>query len=69
MRGVVVVGMLAGCYSPQPHAGAPCPDGVSCPTGLVCSPATLTCETSAMPKPDSGMPADADVDAQIVDAN
>jgi hypothetical protein len=39
--------ILAGCYAPQPHAGAPCPDGV-CPTGLVCSPATMTCETHAI---------------------
>lgn len=62
MRGVVVAGLLIGCYSPQPNAGAPCPDGV-CPTGLVCSPATQTCELTAIdsdaaiaPTPDAFIP-------------
>jgi hypothetical protein len=45
--GLALAVILAGCYAPQPHAGAPCPDGV-CPTGLVCSPATMTCETTAI---------------------
>jgi hypothetical protein len=54
--------LLAGCYAPQPHAGAPCPDGV-CPTGLVCSPATMTCETTAI---DAGMrDSSIDIDARI----
>lgn len=48
--------MLAGCFSPKPPAGAPCPDG-TCPSGLVCSPATQTCEPTATaidaPPPDS----------------
>lgn len=46
MRGVIAAGLLVGCYSPKPNAGAPCPDGV-CPSGLVCSPATQTCELTA----------------------
>ncbi|HUS31799.1 MAG TPA: hypothetical protein VMZ53_25030 [Kofleriaceae bacterium] len=67
MRGGVVFGLLVGCYSPTPHAGAPCPDGV-CPTGLVCSPATMTCEISATPKADAAV--DAEPDAFVpVDAN
>src|ERR1043165_5525946 len=41
--GVAAVVLVAACYSPTPPAGAPCPDGV-CPTGLVCSQATMTCE-------------------------
>jgi hypothetical protein len=45
--GVALGVILAGCYAPQPQAGAPCPDGV-CPSGLVCSPATTTCETHAI---------------------
>src|SRR5690349_1425180 len=69
MRRVLVVGLLAGCYSPQPHAGAPCPDGY-CPTGLVCSPATMTCETSATPISDAPIMIDAAVDAFVpIDAD
>lgn len=52
MRGVVAACLLFGCYSPHPQAGAPCPDGV-CPTGLVCSPLTQTCETTATSRPDA----------------
>jgi hypothetical protein len=67
MRGALAACLVAGCYSPQPHAGAPCPNGV-CPTGLVCSPATMTCETSATTidapmidaQPDAFVPIDAD---------
>lgn len=61
---------LVGCYSPQPPAGAPCPDGV-CPAGLVCSPATQTCERRAVDAgahdatPIDGRPADASLDAAI----
>lgn len=40
---VVVLALCAACYAPTPKAGAPCPDGV-CPSGLVCSTATQTCE-------------------------
>lgn len=46
MRSVVALVLVTACYSPQPSPGAPCPDRV-CPTGLVCSPATLTCELHA----------------------
>ncbi len=47
--------LLVGCYSPSPQPGAPCADG-RCPAGLVCSPATNTCERSAIdaPMPDAG---------------
>jgi hypothetical protein len=38
---------LAACYSPSIQTGAPCPNDV-CPRGLVCSPATMTCETVAV---------------------
>jgi hypothetical protein len=52
MRGLLVVGLvvelLGGCYSPAPPTGAPCPDGL-CPDGLVCSPATRTCEHVGVP--------------------
>ena len=43
----VIVACLTGCYAPQPNAGAPCPDNV-CSEGLVCSPATQTCEQHAL---------------------
>lgn len=39
--------ILAGCYSPTLPTGAPCTNGV-CPRGLVCSPATSTCELAAV---------------------
>lgn len=60
MRGLLAAGLLAGCYAPAPPAGAPCVDG-TCPTGLVCSPATNTCEHDAVAPDDAG--ADALVDA------
>src|SRR6185369_215656 len=41
--GALLLGMCAACYAPSPQAGAPCADGV-CPSGLVCAPATQTCE-------------------------
>jgi len=66
-----VVGALlvaSACYSPHPQAGSPCPDNI-CPTGLVCSPATHTCEVTAQ-NGDAGNPdappdvaEDANVDA------
>jgi len=43
MQRLLAAALLAGCYAPQPPAGAPCPDG-ACPSGLVCSPITQTCE-------------------------
>lgn len=48
MRSLIALGLLAGCYEPSLPAGAPCPDDV-CPNGLVCSPATKTCEHEAVP--------------------
>lgn len=58
---------LAACYSPTPHAGARCADGL-CPAGLVCSPATDTCELTAVEVDGSMMLADADIDAPDIDA-
>ena len=46
MRRVLAATLVMGCYTPTPQPGAPCPDGI-CPSGLVCSPATRTCELSA----------------------
>src|SRR5262245_7982371 len=43
MRWLFACALWCGCYSPQPQAGGPCANGV-CPTGLVCSPVTHTCE-------------------------
>jgi len=59
------VGTLA-CYAPSPPTGAPCGTG-GCPTPLVCSPATLTCEREpvAIDAPsavDGARPADARAD-------
>ena len=39
--------LLAACYAPHPGAGSPCSDG-PCPPGLVCSPASQTCELTAV---------------------
>lgn len=47
MRRVLAATLVMGCYAPTPPTGAPCPDGV-CPSGLVCSPATRTCEVSSV---------------------
>ena len=57
MRAWLVVACLAGCYSPAPPAGAPCSSTGACPDGLVCSPATGTCEHA-------GATADAAIDAR-----
>jgi Domain of unknown function (DUF2341) len=55
MRGWLAAGLLAGCYAPATPAGSPCLDGV-CPSGLVCSPATRTCEHTAVdPTPDAAV--------------
>lgn len=68
--------MWMGCYAPHPQPGAPCADGV-CPVGLVCSPATQTCELHAIdarlpdvPAPDAARdaPVDASLDAAAPDA-
>jgi hypothetical protein len=59
MRWCVLV-LLAGCYAPAPPAGAPCNDGDTCPAPLVCSPATHTCERTAVT-------ADAAIDTRAID--
>jgi hypothetical protein len=45
--------VLAGCYAPTPQPGAPCSSSGECPQGLVCSPASTTCELRAI---DAGHP-------------
>lgn len=68
MRGLVVVALLAGCYSPHPRTGTPCPTG-ACPDPLVCSPATRTCERTAIDAPAADTPPlDAAADARPIDA-
>jgi hypothetical protein len=62
MRAWVAVLVLAGCFSPTPPSGAPCAANNVCPDPLVCSPATQTCETTAI-DPDAAV-ADA-VDAPV----
>lgn len=49
MRGVAAIAAvgLGACYAPEPPRGAPCSPIGGCPSGLVCSPATQTCEPSA----------------------
>jgi hypothetical protein len=60
MRSLAAAVLVVGCYAPKPPTGAPCPDG-ACPTGLVCSPATQTCELQSTEVPDAAVerPADA----------
>lgn len=62
MRALAAFVSLAGCYDPAPQAGSPCADGGRCPSGLVCSPATQTCEREAQPTVDAPS-ADAGPDA------
>ncbi len=65
MRAVVAAVVLIGCYAPHPPAGSPCANGV-CPSGLVCSPASQTCELVAVDAPggkDAAPGSDARVDA------
>ena len=45
---MVVMLFAVGCYAPDPAAGAPCAAGGTCPEGLVCSPASQTCERTAV---------------------
>lgn len=58
-----VLGVAAvSCYAPQPQPGAPCSSTGACPEGLVCSPASMTCELRALdggPPPDVASPPDA----------
>jgi hypothetical protein len=62
---VFAVLLVVGCYAPTPQAGAACPDGV-CPSPLVCSPATQTCEESATTG-DASMIVDAPADVRLID--
>lgn len=52
--------MLGGCFDPQPPAGSPCPTNALCPSPLVCSAATNTCEPKAEDSIDAGPGDDAD---------
>lgn len=58
MRRSLVVVVVAGCYAPTPHPGAPCGPNGACPAPLVCSPATATCEPVAIAT-DAARPLDA----------
>jgi hypothetical protein len=58
--------MLAACYSPHPQPGAPCGDG-PCPTGLVCAPATNTCERGYNSADGSVLLIDGPVDVRLID--
>ena len=64
MRVVVAIAVLAGCYQPSAPTGAECGSGGACPTGLVCSPATRTCEHTAI-GPDAAI--DAAIDGRTID--
>lgn len=64
-----------GCYSPSIQPGSPCSNDGSCPSGLVCSPASSTCELTAVDAPvaatDRAMidaPKMTMIDAQPIDA-
>src|SRR5262245_52492182 len=63
MRAMLAV-LACGCYAPNPSTGAPCPDNI-CPSGLVCSQATHTCERSNVDRDAGGDAVDARVDAGI----
>lgn len=51
MRGALVLITVAGCYGAHPAPGSPCDGTDPCPAGLVCSPATLTCELTIADAP------------------
>jgi len=59
---LVLVLVAAGCYAPSPLPGTPCSPSLACPYGLVCSPATLTCEARAI---DAGVVGDGAADSSI----
>jgi len=62
MRAAGLLACLFGCYAPNPQPGSPCLNG-RCPTPLVCSPATETCERMAV----DAAEIDAPPDAQVID--
>ena len=41
---VLSILLLGACYAPNPSPGSPCVDDSQCPSALVCSPLTMTCE-------------------------
>ena len=69
MRGLLVIGLLAGCYRPKVHPGAPCDSDGACPDGLVCAAATQTCEETDSPPPIDATPPDACVPAMEICGN
>ncbi|MGE5182633.1 MAG: hypothetical protein ACM31C_11250 [Acidobacteriota bacterium] len=60
MRAVIATVFVMACYAPHPPAGSPCANG-ACPSGLVCSPASQTCELVAVDAPGG-------IDAPVIDA-
>lgn len=62
-RFVLVVALVSGCYAPSPPTGAACSPNGSCPRGLVCAQATLTCELGDVAAPDAARDAAPDVPA------
>jgi hypothetical protein len=63
MLRVAAVVALAGCFDPHPIAGTPCPDG-QCPAPLVCSPASMTCEMTAIDASQPGLPSFSELSGQ-----
>jgi hypothetical protein len=59
VRLLFAVSLVAGCYSPHPQPGSPCPDGV-CATGLVCAPDSQIC-VRPEDLPDAGICAAGDI--------
>ncbi len=57
---IAATASAAACYSSNPATGSHCDDSTQCPPDLVCSPATMTCERTAI---------DASVDVPQLDTN
>jgi hypothetical protein len=77
IRCFLVTSALAGCFAPSPQAGVPCAANGECPDGLVCAPATNTCERTVtdadamvgdagIDSPSDAMPIDTPATPQIV---
>ena len=63
MRALAVVAVVgSACYAPATKSGSPCASDRDCPSTLVCSPATGTCERTAT-ELDAARP----IDAPLVD--